>query len=71
MMAFLNRMLAREGRKTTKHRYSPGYGDLSLRHQKIIFDLLDLQRLDLTITPDYILIPEKSVVAIAGIETLT
>jgi hypothetical protein len=71
MMAFLNRMLAREGRKTTKHRYSPGYGDLSLRHQKIIFDLLDLQRLDLTLTPDYILIPEKSVVAIAGIETLT
>lgn len=71
MMGFINRIIAREGRKTTKHRYSPGYGDLSLKHQKVIFDLLDLQRLDLTLTPDFILIPEKSVLAIAGIEAIT
>jgi hypothetical protein len=70
MMGFISRMLVREGRKTTKHRYSPGYGDLALKYQKIIFDLLDLQRLGLTLTPDFILIPEKSVVAIAGIETI-
>jgi hypothetical protein len=71
MMDFLNRMLIREGRKTTKHRYSPGYGDLSLGHQKIIFEMLDLQKLDLILTPDFILVPEKSVLAIAGIETIS
>lgn len=49
-------------------RYSPGYGDLPLTNQKIIFDILNLERLGLRITERFMLVPEKSVIAIAGVE---
>ena len=65
---FLNKMLSREGRKLTKHRYSPGYGDLPLAYQKPVFDVLGLKKLDMDITTSFMLVPEKSVIAIAGIE---
>ncbi|MBZ4645398.1 MAG: hypothetical protein PWR27_1489 [Petroclostridium sp.] len=68
MMDFINKLIRREGKKLTKHRYSPGYGDLPLSNQKIIFDMLGLNRLGLKLTEKYMLIPEKSVLAIAGIE---
>jgi hypothetical protein len=68
LMQLLNQMLAKNGLKLTKHRYSPGYGDLALDNQRIIFDALALEKLQLTLTSECILIPEKSVLAIAGIE---
>lgn len=68
IMDLYRKILLREGRRLTKHRYSPGYGDLHLRHQKPIFELLKLHRLDVTLTETLILDPEKSVIAIAGIE---
>jgi hypothetical protein len=68
LMQLFNQMQAKTGLKLTKHRYSPGYGDLLLDNQQIIYDILALQKLKLTLTPEYILIPEKSVLAIAGIE---
>jgi hypothetical protein len=68
LMQLINQMLAKNGLKLTKHRYSPGYGDLTLDNQQLIYDVLALQKLKLTLTPEYILIPEKSVLAIAGIE---
>ncbi len=61
-------LLAREGRKLTRLRYSPGYGDLSLTSQSDIFRAMKLDKLDMEITEKYMLIPEKSVIAIAGIE---
>ncbi len=70
IMDFLNKILSREGKITTKNRYSPGYGDLDLSYQKAIFDLLDLSKLDLKLTEKQMLIPEKSVIAIAGIERI-
>ena len=70
IMEFMNKILRREGKKITKHRFSPGYGDLNLSYQKAIFDLLDLGKLDLELTEKQILIPEKSVIAIAGIERI-
>lgn len=70
IMEFLNKILRREGKKTTKHRYSPGYGDLALVYQKSIFDLLDLGKLGLKLTEKQMLIPEKSVIAIAGVERI-
>jgi len=70
IMGFMNRILRREGKKITRHRYSPGYGDLNLDYQKAIFDLLDLGKLDLKLTEKQMLIPEKSVIAIAGIERI-
>jgi cobalamin-dependent methionine synthase I len=63
---FLNGQLARQGRKLT-NRYSPGYGDLDLSAQKIIYDALDLEKIGISITDRFILAPEKSVLAIAGI----
>lgn len=49
-------------------RFSPGYGDLPLALQKRIFDVLDLPRaLGLTLTGSLLMVPTKSVTAIAGI----
>lgn len=68
IMDYLNGMLAKKGLKLTRHRYSPGYGDLPLDYQKPIFEALNLKQLGLKLTEKYMLIPEKSVIAIAGIE---
>jgi hypothetical protein len=63
---FLNGQLARQGRKLTT-RFSPGYGDLDLSAQKLIYDALGLDKLGISITDRYLLVPEKSVIAVAGI----
>ncbi|GAE90388.1 vitamin B12 dependent-methionine synthase activation domain-containing protein [Acetivibrio straminisolvens] len=68
MVDFINKMIRREGKKLTKMRYSPGYGDLPLSNQKLIFDVLNLERLGISITERFMLVPEKSVIAIAGVE---
>ena len=65
---FINTLIRREGKVLTKTRFSPGYGDLLLSNQKKIFDVLGLKKLGLSITERYMLVPEKSVIAIAGIE---
>lgn len=64
----LDRMLVREGKKLTRHRYSPGFGDLPLSYQKDIFDALQLDRLNMELTKKFMLVPEKSVIAIAGVD---
>lgn len=71
IMNFLNKLLAREGKKLTRHRYSPGFGDLSLSYQKTIFDILNLEKLGMEVTGSCMLVPEKSVIAITGIEDLS
>jgi hypothetical protein len=68
IMRLINQMLAKNGLKLTQYRYSPGYGDLALDNQRIIFEALALEKLRLTLTSEFILVPEKSVLAIAGIE---
>ena len=68
MMKFLDKILAREGRMLTRHRYSPGFGDLQLASQKDIFDALQLDRLNMALTERFMLVPEKSVLALAGVE---
>ncbi|OPZ85033.1 MAG: Vitamin B12 dependent methionine synthase, activation domain [Firmicutes bacterium ADurb.Bin419] len=68
MVDFINKLIRREGKTLTRTRYSPGYGDLPLINQKKIFDTLGLEKLGLEITERYMLLPEKSVIAIAGIE---
>ncbi|PKL92740.1 MAG: methionine synthase [Candidatus Goldiibacteriota bacterium HGW-Goldbacteria-1] len=67
MQDFINKKLQREGRVTTR-RFSPGYGDLPLSAQKIIFDSLGLAKIGVSITDRFLLVPEKSVLAIAGIQ---
>lgn len=49
-------------------RFSPGYGDLSLDTQKMIFDCLQCtKRLGLTLTDSLLMYPTKSVTAFIGI----
>lgn len=68
MVQLLRKILIREGKVLTRHRYSPGYGDLPLAYQKVIFDVLQLEKLNIALTEKFMLMPEKSVLAIAGIE---
>ena len=68
MVQLLRKILIREGKVLTRHRYSPGYGDLPLSYQKVIFDALQLDKLKIALTEKFMLVPEKSVIAIAGIE---
>jgi len=53
--------------KSTRPRFSPGYGDLSLQVQKSFFRLLPCQRIGLTLMDTLIMSPEKSVTAFVGV----
>ncbi len=68
IMARKNEALRRTGQKLTKRRFSAGYGDLGLAYQKVFYDLLDMRTLEVDINENYLLSPEKSVIAIAGVE---
>ncbi|MVB13035.1 hypothetical protein CAFE_37880 [Caprobacter fermentans] len=49
-------------------RYSPGYGDFSIRHQRGILQILDsTKRIGLSMTESFLLVPTKSVTAVIGI----
>lgn len=50
-------------------RYSPGYGDLSLEFQPQIISVLDAyQKIGLSATENYLLLPRKSVTALIGLQ---
>lgn len=68
MMILINKIIRIKRKTLTKRRFSPGYGDLDLFNQKIIYDMLNLKKMDISITDKFMLEPEKSVIAIAGIE---
>ena len=65
--AYFNQVLLRQGRVVTRKRFSAGYGDLALATQRELYRLLQLERIGIELTESCILIPEKSVSAIAGI----
>lgn len=65
---YFNRQLSRESKQLASRRFSAGYGDFSLENQKIIYDVLKLGKLGISLSDKYMLIPEKSVTAIIGIE---
>lgn len=49
-------------------RFSPGYGDFSILHQKEILEMLDApKRIGLTMTDSFMMIPTKSVTAVIGV----
>ena len=57
-----------EGCETT-HRFSPGYGDLSLEVQRDIFDSLECEKkIGVTLGDNLFMTPAKSVTAIIGIK---
>ncbi len=49
-------------------RYSPGYGDFPLACQHTLHEVLRLREIGVALSPRCMLIPEKSTLAIAGIE---
>ena len=51
----------------TTHRYSPGYGDFSIKAQQIFFNLTKDSIPGLTISHGCLLSPEKTVTAIKGV----
>jgi cobalamin-dependent methionine synthase I len=54
---------------TITNRYSPGYGDLSLVHQKDILQVLNTYpRIGLTVNENHLMLPRKSVTAFIGLE---
>ena len=67
IMGFFNRLLARENARLTRGRFSAGYGDFLLENQKMMYDMLELDRIGVTINENFILMPEKSVTAVVGI----
>ncbi len=68
IMQSKNESLRRAGQSLTKKRFSAGYGDLDIKYQKVFYDLLEMQTLGVKMNEKYLLIPEKSVIAIAGVE---
>jgi len=51
-------------------RFSPGYGDFSVEHQRDFVRLLDTPRkIGLTLTDSCVLVPVKSVTAVIGVST--
>lgn len=49
-------------------RFSAGYGDVSLEHQRALIDALDASRkIGLTLTDGYMMAPSKSVTAFVGV----
>lgn len=53
-----------------KPRFSPGYGGVSLEHQRDIFTFLDVQkRLGITLNDALMMIPVKSVTAFVGVKS--
>lgn len=66
---YIARELRRRGEGLTPMRFSPGYGDFLLENQKQFFELLRLEDFGVKLTERYIFVPEKTVTAIAGIET--
>ncbi len=67
IVGFFNRLLARENARLTKARFSAGYGDFLLENQAKMYDMLELDRIGVTINENFILMPEKSVTAVVGI----
>lgn len=60
----LSRRLIREGVTLGTRRFSAGYGNLPLTTQKDFIRLLSMERWGVSLTPDYLMLPEKSVTAL-------
>lgn len=67
IMSYADQELRRSARRLTKSRYSAGYGDFPLESQRELFTLLRLESIGVALTESCILVPEKSVTAVAGI----
>lgn len=70
IVRYVDRELLRERKRLTKRRFSAGYGDFGLENQAWIHRELELEKIGVRLTETCMLVPEKSVTAVAGIEEL-
>ena len=68
LQKYVNKNLSRSGEKLSAKRFSPGYSDLNLEAQRDIFRILELEKFGLELNERMLILPEKSVTALAGIE---
>lgn len=64
--AYMRQELLSEGKFLTS-RFSPGYGDLPLMAQEKFSQILEMRRVGITVSSDYLMSPRKSVTAVLGI----
>lgn len=63
----LREEMRRQGQYLTS-RFSPGYGDLPIGHQREVLRLLDAHRaIGLSVSPSGIMLPRKSITAVLGV----
>lgn len=67
MMDYLKQLIRRERKTLLPRRFSAGYADFDLKNQKAIYSKLQMEKIGVTITDEFILLPEKSVTAVCGI----
>jgi len=67
IMDYIKQLIRREKKTLLPRRFSAGYADFDLSNQKIIYQLLALEKIGVRITNERILLPEKSVTAISGL----
>lgn len=52
----------------TRPRFSPGYGDFAIEHQKNIFDIMPItKQIGITLTDSCLMLPSKSITAVIGL----
>jgi len=61
------RMLRPLGKVVRKNRFSPGYADCGIENQKVLLRILHDQPFGVTLTDGFMLLPEKTVLAIGGV----
>ncbi len=71
IVGHIGRDLRRRGKELSARRFSAGYGDFALENQKIMYENLKLWEIGVQITDSFVLVPEKSVTALAGISVST
>ncbi len=70
IIGYFNHELSRGRLRLTKKRFSAGYGDFPLENQRWIHEALELERIGVAITESCMLVPEKSVTALLGVEKI-
>lgn len=65
--SLVSRELTRESAGLMKKRFSPGYGDLALETQGFFHSALEMERIGVKLTQSFMLVPQKSVIALTGI----
>src|SRR5262249_18803285 len=51
---------------TPTKRYAPGYGDFELEAQAPLLSLVDAARIGITLTPEHLMLPGKSISGVIG-----